>query len=375
MERGAQSGSVRSSSLSQSRSEVAYAKVDEISLDDPIQNPLSKVKELEIDASENGNNSVISNSNAENATVLHLKAASAIPVRPSFTWEFLLLISGLGIGTYIGVFARYATEYYKIWPIEVNYSILWANLVGSLIMGFASVHKKAFYEASNVRMCRILFVSVTTGLCGSLTTFSTWQFQCFKNIFLQFDLTYTDLRGSYNGARFNEWVVSLLIGVGMPLLALRVGQHIAELLSPLTNARLVALEAEEDSSKVHMLLEKYGIRHADVPKEDDKDYSEHVTVGFFLLSTFLILILPTAAIPNWGFICAISIFGVIGTYLRYCLAPFNAYWKQFPVGTFTANVVGTCCAALVNSVARFWTPHDNIPAQSVLMGLFVGFCG
>jgi fluoride ion exporter CrcB/FEX len=66
---------------------------------------------------------------------------------------------------------------------------------------------------------------VTSGLCGSITTFSSWQLEANKNFFLQWDLSWGNDIGSYNGGRFFEWLVSLWVGVALPISALRFGIH------------------------------------------------------------------------------------------------------------------------------------------------------
>jgi CrcB protein len=197
-------------------------------------------------------------------------------------------------------------------------------------MGFVTRHKKALFELSGSRFHKILFIALSTGLCGSITSFSTWQFQCFKNIFLQFDSDYTDVRGAYNGARFNEWLMSLWIGVGMSLLALRVGQNIADL-TPICNHKV---GLADDAAAIEKLLVKYGIY------EGRRNY-EIALVIVFVVSTILLCILPTTVFNTWDFIAATVIFGVAGTYLRYVLSSLNPLRPNFPVGTFAANMVTT----------------------------------
>jgi hypothetical protein len=55
--------------------------------------------------------------------------------------------------------------------------------------------------------------------------------ECNKNFFLQWDLSYGNDIGSYNGGRFFEWIVSMLIGTVVPLASLRLGQDLAKLSS------------------------------------------------------------------------------------------------------------------------------------------------
>ena len=62
-------------------------------------------------------------------------------------------------------------------------------------------------------------------MCGSITTFSTWQAESSKLFFLQFDTSWGNVGTTYNGGRLLDWLVQCWLGVGLPLLALRAGQH------------------------------------------------------------------------------------------------------------------------------------------------------
>ena len=71
----------------------------------------------------------------------------------------------------------------------------------------------------------------------------------------------------------------------------------------------------------------------------------------------------------------LSVLGIVGTYLRYHLSILNSKNKNFPYGTFTANIIGTIIAAAVTTISKFSVDYYNIQIQSILYGLIVGFCG
>ncbi len=68
-------------------------------------------------------------------------------------------------------------------------------------------------------------------------------------------------------------------------------------------------------------------------------------------------------------------FGFIGTSCRYHLSLLNSNSPNFPIGTFLANVSGTCLLAIITVLSKFVVDYYNIDAQSILFGLSFGFCG
>jgi fluoride ion exporter CrcB/FEX len=132
-------------------------------------------------------------------------------------------LSGVGIGAILGAYIRVGINYYRIWRTDTNYCVLFAQIIGSFIMGLIVSHKRHLHDKAENRLVKAFYISVSSGLCGSITTFSSWQLESNKNFFLQMDLSWGNAIGSYNGGRIFEWLVSLWIGVAIPISALRLG--------------------------------------------------------------------------------------------------------------------------------------------------------
>ncbi len=78
------------------------------------------------------------------------------------------------IGAAVGGAARYwvTNVVYKFLPSTLPYGTLAVNIVGSFIIGFVM-----FYLDKNELISPQMRILLTTGFCGSLTTFSTFSFE------------------------------------------------------------------------------------------------------------------------------------------------------------------------------------------------------
>ncbi len=129
---------------------------------------------------------------------------------------------------------------------------MYSQILGCLIMGYATGFKTAWFDTSDSRYHRVVYISITSGLCGSITSFSSWMLQCNKNLFLQADLSYGSYFGSYNAGRFMEWLTSMCAGVAVPLMALRFGKFLYEVHAEYDAARAAAAAAAQTPSKLVM---------------------------------------------------------------------------------------------------------------------------
>ena len=85
----------------------------------------------------------------------------------------MLLFFGISVAAILGTYIRIGISYYKIFKSDTNYCILWANIIGSIIMGFVVEHKKYFEKHSSL-FNKTIYIVLTSGLCGSITSFSSW---------------------------------------------------------------------------------------------------------------------------------------------------------------------------------------------------------
>ncbi len=132
-------------------------------------------------------------------------------------WDVILYWSGLNLGAYVGVLLRIGLNYLSVWRVEANLTVMYCQIFGCLLMGFATQHKNALAGSSWHTLC---YVIITSGLCGSLTTFSSWELECNKILFLQLD---RNAMTSAHGGPVFAWALQLSIGIVLPLSALHAG--------------------------------------------------------------------------------------------------------------------------------------------------------
>jgi fluoride ion exporter CrcB/FEX len=57
------------------------------------------------------------------------------------------------------------------------------NILGTFIIGFLSRKKEFFFRTPGPSSYQSFYTGVSTGFCGSLTTFSSWAFSIAENMF------------------------------------------------------------------------------------------------------------------------------------------------------------------------------------------------
>lgn len=165
---------------------------------------------------------------------------------------------------------------------------MYSQLIGCFIMGYVMKLKLHKYENSSNPIIKILFTAITSGLCGSITSFSGWQLQCNRNFFLQLDISWGNTIGSYNGGRLLEWIVCMWSGVVLPLSALHFGFYISTLIhqpNQLTPTYLPPPSSSNSSDD----LKNY-------------PYSKFILVTFFVITITLVVLLPVLFFPNWMYL-------------------------------------------------------------------------
>lgn len=291
------------------------------------------------------NSSVQKSTNYNTCTVEQVKAPSSqnqccYRQKGSF-YEHVVYFCCLSVASYVGVVARiYLTELAN-WDSVPFFPSLYPQMVGTMIMGFTASHKLVLMYSNN----SFLYQAIATGLCGTITSFSTWNSEAASSL-LQTGQVPPD-----TVARVLGWGTTLLLGLGMSTGALTVGCHLA-MLSPWANSKQLDKSPEvTDKCQTHL--------------------KGCVFIFTWLVSTILIIVVPYL-VGRRDLIFSI-LFAALGTYCRWHLSPLNSAFQHFKLGTFLVNVGGSWLLGGVLSTQRFI--DEGALLQQVLIGLAIGFCG
>lgn len=290
-----------------------------------------------------------------------------------YTLSYLVFFSIFGTLARLGL---QALTFYPGAPVVTG--VLWANVGGSLLMGFFLEDKNIFREEwgnpgkdnandnpsrderikrhKSIKKTIPLYIGLTTGFCGTFTSFSSF----IRDIFLALsnDLPNPSSAASApnGGYSFMALVAVILVEVALSLAALIFGSHLA-----------LALE------HFHLPLT--------IPFRLTRRFIDPLFA--FLgwgcwVGTIFLAIFPPEGHNAWrGRAVFAIVFAPLGCLLRFYLSLLlNARIPHFPLGTFTVNVLGTVIMSICYDLQRV----DGVGATvlvscQVLQGVMDGFCG
>jgi CrcB protein len=216
--------------------------------------------------------------------------------------------------------------------------VVWAQAWGCFVMGFM-----AALPVSPKRYAP-LYIGLTTGYCGSTTTFSAWILTIFyslSNINPSFDRSVGHNVLALISQVLATWAVSLV--------SFDFGGHVSPVFSPLLNRLFKMTTRRKKGMDIALIL-----------------------LG---AASWIIAIILTATIASTTYrvVLVSCVFSPIGAVARFYLSRLNSILPGFPLGTFTANM--TACT--INSIAILILGlHSiNTPSCQVLWGLVHGISG
>ncbi|KAK5074568.1 hypothetical protein LTS08_008781 [Lithohypha guttulata] len=311
------------------------------------------------------------------------KGSPGVPQKEASRWDELSTISWLIFFSFWGTLARMGVETITTYPYaSVTSTVLWANLGGSLIIGFL-IEDRRFFRASVGPLDKAekdelndhidqrkktlpLYIGLATGFCGSFTSFSTYITDAF--LALSNDLATASPTSPYHtiapaeillrngGFSFEAAIAILILHPMVAICGLKTGAHIA-----------VGLEKVMPS-----LPSRFIQRYLDV-------LIVPIAFGCWL-GAVLLTIWPPAS--DWRRRATMAlIFSPLGCLLRfYASKHLNSRIPSFPLGTFAVNVFGTCIEGMcynlqhTTSIIASVSNGDANPC-AVLEGVMQGFCG
>ena len=191
------------------------------------------------------------------------------------------------------------------------------------------------------------YTAVATGMCGSITTFSSWNAEGAFSLLQVNRTSLTPLHTPDNASRVVTFMTIILIGVAAPLAALKFGHNIGST-APF---RFLAAKASCQSSTCATTF---------------------AIVIIWVLSTGGIL--AGCLVPTHHEIMFSLILGNAGTLVQWMLSFLDTKLRGFPIGTFTANVCGTWLIGVLLA-AQGYSKTGNELVLGLLKGLVTGLCG
>ena len=324
--------------------------------------------------------------------------------RPSKLATEIYTISYLVFFSIMGTLSRLGLQALTFYPgAPVQTGVLWANVGGSLIMGFLSEDRKLFQEEwgttssskqakgydeekgktlqrspsvvqrhAAVKKTLPLYIGLATGFCGSFTSFSSFMRDCFFALSNALHVPISQpsiapipqtLNVHRNpGYSFMALLAVLIVTVGLSLGALQVGAHLALGLDPYTPS-------------IPFLFSRKIVDRSIV----------FIAFGCWLGAMLMAIWPPDrpgGPVGNasweqetWRSQALFAlVFAPLGCLLRfYASLHLNGKIKSFPLGTFAVNIFGTMMEALFLDLQR--VPVGGMVGCQVLQGMSDGFCG
>jgi len=195
-----------------------------------------------------------------------------------------------------------------------------------------------------------LYTALTSGFCGSLTTFSSWQL----DVFLAFANRQTP--GGYH----RLWIYDIMDGLTRLLFTLAISMASLSFGFKLTT---------ETAPEVQYFLRKIFTPSTRI----GRDVTTFISVAIYALTIPMYFVLSPSFRSK---ATAALLFSFPGALTRYLLGVYlNPLHKGVPPGTFAANTLGTGFLAMFHVLQR--SRHGTLgpTACVMLQGLIDGYCG
>lgn len=290
-------------------------------------------------------------------------------------YEHVLFLLSFVTASILGSYARFGVS--RLANYEPSYvssgSVLWSNLTSSMLMGMFQIFK--IHDYFEARGLAPFFGVVTTGFCGTFSSYSSMMLETFLN---STSLTISDLaQGSKLPNRaygILEFLSTILANLFISTSAYLFGRELAaHVVVPLTSD----IEEPEDKLELSKRVPKLWV---------------HRTLQV-VHALFILMAIPLTALfivlacvydnSSQGIWTLPPLFAIAGSYIRFELSNWlNGINKDFPIGTFTANQLGSLLIAVFQIIYRGrrnfgddLTVARTVRQCRVITGLTSGFSG
>lgn len=300
-------------------------------------------------------------------------------------WSALILFSFIGVLIRIGIIRLHS------YPSPAVAPTIYAQAVGSFIMGFVN-YQKGWWMVHSYPF----YVGLTTGLSGSITSFSTYMLTVFLELF---HIDYVGKLDRTVGEGVMAGIAIIVSTIGLSTASVVVGGHASMI--PFLHLRSYVripsrididdYDAElKDMNKIRLMKSRQNPTLHECLHTPFKalqklthEYTTLTTVEKLLVWSALLSIILFALLIGFirteiGLLFA-CLFGPVGTLIRYHTATLNVTYgvkHAFPMGTYLVNMIGTALIG-VFFIFQYDTPGVGLSGYGcgIMMGLIDGFCG
>ena len=242
-----------------------------------------------------------------------------------------------------------------VWHYFIVPSLM-TNIVGSYLLGcFKSIP----------RMHKFLSTMFGTGLCGCITTFSSFNFEI---ILLFFNDKKEKAINNNVALVIFYYILAIILTIGLSCVAFYFGTKMYTIVRKILSVCLQT-EKNNNGSKKSNGNESININRKKLEYIWEK-YVLIIIVGILIL--LIGITVSLSFLIDHGLWLAV-ILAPFGAKLRWFLGRmFNnkAKWRYIPVGTFAANIIGSLLLAILLSA------YPNSTSDDILIeGITKGFCG
>lgn len=290
----------------------------------------------------------------------------------------LAILGLLSLAAIWGTLAREGLVALNTYDGESVAPLVWAQAVGCLIMGLAIGANRKAIEGRYPPA----YIMITTGFCGSVTTFSKWVLDVFRAFGNQ---RHFDRHGLHN---VMDALTQTGVTFGMALVSVAAGVLLSKVINLET---LVSAYTSRSKSKSHLPQSSNG--NADHTAMEKNRKGSKVDPGQTLLLDASMFSLGSLFWIASAILCALYApfrrvtFSLVlappGAILRWYLSRLNTHRisqrYSIPLGTLAANLFATAviCAAFAasraGSIPRSFA--GGLTGCEALLGLEDGFCG
>ncbi|SPO39502.1 uncharacterized protein PSFLO_04983 [Pseudozyma flocculosa] len=269
------------------------------------------------------------------------------------------ILSLLAFASIWGTLAREGLVALNTYDGQSIAPLIWAQSVGCLVMGWSIGNRKALEAWSPS-----IYLMVTTGFCGSVTTFSSWILEVFR--------AFGDQRHFARGGLHNVMDALTQTGatLGMSLISLYAGKRLANLLDvsllarwhAARRGRSAALSGDtggrSSSSGIKAHVTDDEDHHLDAKGEEaNRELRLNLFFIVFGLAFWIGAALLCALKASFGSVTFSLVLAPPGTFLRWYLSRLNlasiSTRRSFPLGTFGANILATLVISSSFTSQRF----------------------